>query len=134
MCIRDRLMTFTRQSNERIDDLITRFDVLKQRANDQGQLALSVEGLVWLLLRACQVSDHQLMTLLQPFGGRFPNTPAQYQQILVLLRRKGHILEHSPGNIAQQLRGPPRDSDPRAARNFFSGAPPSDYPTAAYPT
>ena len=37
------LMTFAWRPGERIDDLITCFDSVRQRANDAGQLALSVQ-------------------------------------------------------------------------------------------
>ena len=101
------LLTFSRQGQERIDDLISRFDTVRQAANNQGQLALSFQGLAWILLRACQVNDMQLMQLLQPFGGLFPSNQAEYAQLTTLLRRMGHIIERSPGNIAGLLRGQP---------------------------
>ena len=93
-------------ANERIDEVITRFDMLRQRAFDMGQLTISVTGLTWLLLRACEVSDTQLLQLLGPFQGRFPQDEAEFSALKVQLRRMGHILEHSPGNIAASLRGP----------------------------
>ncbi|CAE7353799.1 RE1 [Symbiodinium sp. CCMP2592] len=93
-------------ANERIDEVITRFDMLRQRAFDMGQLTISVTGLTWLLLRACEVSDTQLLQLLGPLQGRFPQDEAEFSALKVQLRRMGHILEHSPGNIAASLRGP----------------------------
>ena len=39
------LMHFTRHGRERIDDLITRFDRIRQRANQEGQMTMSVQGL-----------------------------------------------------------------------------------------
>ena len=110
------LMNFHRQGQERIDALITRFDTIRQRANQEGQLAMSMQGLAWILLRACAVNDTQLMTLLQPFGGLFPADAAQYQQLCTLLRRMGHIIERSPGNIASQLRGGSSQT-----QSFFAG-------------
>ena len=98
------LMNFNRIGQERIDALITRFDTIRQRANQEGQLNISIQGLTWILLRACSVNDSQLMTLLQPFGGLFPATAEQYRTLCTLLRRMGHIIERSPGNIAGQLR------------------------------
>ena len=44
------LMTFRRQGNERIDDLLLRFDLVRSRANQEGRVALSTQGLAWLLL------------------------------------------------------------------------------------
>ena len=65
------LMNFERDGREPIDQLITRFDIVRQRANQQGQMTVSVQGLVWILLKACRVNDTQLMQLLQP-PWRFP--------------------------------------------------------------
>ena len=87
------IMNFRREGNERIDTLITRFDIVRQRANQQGALALPIQGLVWLLLRACGVDDTQLMSLLQPFGGLFPRDAPQYAQLCILLRAPlGHTV------------------------------------------
>ena len=79
-------------------------------------LAISIQGLAWILLRACSVNDTQLITLLQPFNGLFPSTQDQYNQLCVGLRRMGHIIERSPGNIASQLRG-----SSHHAPTFFAG-------------
>jgi len=61
------LFNFARPGNERIDELITRFDLIRQRSFDLGQLTMSVTGLAYILLRACEVSDSQLMQLLLPY-------------------------------------------------------------------
>ena len=99
------LMMFEKRRNERIDDLLTRFDVIRQRVAGQGGVInMNYEGLSWLLLRACQPNDQQLLMLLQEFQGRYPNTEAQFRIMTNTLRRMGHILENSPDNIAQQLR------------------------------
>jgi len=100
------LFNFNRHGSERIDDLLTRFDVLRERAEADGQMQINIQGMVWLLLRACHVTDQQLMALLQPFGGLFPADAAQYTILITHLRRMGHIVENAPGNIAQQLRRP----------------------------
>ena len=39
------LMAFDRRPNERIDDLITRFEGVIQRANTMGQMVLNMQGL-----------------------------------------------------------------------------------------
>ena len=98
------LLTFERQGAETVDNIINRFDVVRQLAHDQGQLVISVTGLTWLLLRAIGVSDQQLLTLLAPFNGVFPQNEAQLSQLKTQLRRMGHVLEHAPGNIASSLR------------------------------
>ena len=113
--ITDLLCFGRRSSYETVDDLLARFDILRQRAFDQGQLTMSITGLVWLLLRAVGVDDTQLIQLLQPFQGRVPQTEAELQALRVQLRRMGHVLEHAPGNIASSL----RDNNARGQRAFL---------------
>ena len=72
---------------------------------------MSVTGLAYILLKACEVSDTQLIQLLAPLQGRFPNDDQEFQILKTQLRRMGHILEHSPGNIAAALRG--RNAQPQ---------------------
>ena len=89
---------------EKIDELLTRFDITRQRAQEYGQLVISVPGLAWLLLKSCNVSDAQLLQVLTPFGGNFPQTEAELNVLKTQLRRMGHVLEGSPGNVAQALK------------------------------
>jgi len=65
------LMQFTRQGNEAIDVMISRFEILRQRAAVQGAMALNYEALSFLILRACRPTDQQLLNLLQPIRNRF---------------------------------------------------------------
>ena len=60
-----------------------------------------------LLLRACGCDQQQLLNILQPTMGRFPNTEEEFNAMQMILRRTGHILEGAPLNLAGQLRTPP---------------------------
>ena len=120
------------------------------RAQEHGQMALSVQGLSFVLLRSVGVNDTQLLQLLQPFQGQYPNNDAQFRALQQGLRRMGHILEHRPGNIAQMLgRGattsrafwfdssPPQQTDARAEDPWAGGNDPwsragADNNTATY--
>ena len=107
------LMQFRKNQGETIDNLITRFLSTKHRAEVGGvNMVLSVEGYSWILLRACGVTQQQLLSLLQPTNSRFPNTDDEFNALMMSLRRMGHILEGSIGNIASQLRAPPSSSFP----------------------
>jgi hypothetical protein len=97
------LMEFDRKPQERIDDLITRFEVTRQRAAEGGNMVMSVEGLTYKLLRACKVNDHQFMNLLLPTQGRLPQNDQELMNMFVALRRMGHVVEKSKDNIAQGL-------------------------------
>ena len=88
------------RQSEGMDQLLSRFDLVHQRAQDLGGFGMTPEGFSWLLLRACGVNDTQLLQLLHPLQGRFPQTLPQYRELQQGLRRMGHILEHSPGNLA----------------------------------
>jgi hypothetical protein len=110
------LMQFHRQPGEQIDGMLSRFMTLRHRAAQGGAgMIVSWEGYNWLLLRACGVNQNQLLNVLQPFQGRFPGTEAEFGAMQLTLRRMGHILEHTPLNIASQLRMAP-------TRSFFAGA------------
>ena len=113
------LFHFHRNRGETIDELLSRFMTLRFRAGQNGGAAMSWEGYSWLLLRACGVNASQLMTILQPFQNRYPNTEPEFNAMSVALRRIGHILEHAPNNIATQLRTP-------QASGWFVGAPSSE--------
>ena len=98
------LFNFSRHGNERIDDLLTRFDCINERAQAEGAMHVSIQGITWLLLRACHVNDMQFQQLLMPTGGLFPATADQFTALQLQMRRMGHIVENAPGNIAAQLR------------------------------
>ena len=70
----------------------------------EGGGQMSVESAAVLLLRACAVSAEQFQTLTQPFGLRLPATEAELAQTSHHLRRRGHIVERYPNNIASGLR------------------------------
>ena len=107
------LMNFHRHANESIDQLLARFRGIRWRAQQgAGNLTMNWEGYSWLILKACSPNSQQLITILQPFQGRFPSTEAEFDAMTLTLRRMGHVLENTYGNIASQLRTAP-------TRNFF---------------
>ena len=57
------LIGFHRQGRERIDGLLTRFDIVHHGANADGELRINAHGLAWILLGACQCNDQQLMQI-----------------------------------------------------------------------
>ena len=122
------LMNFHRLANESIDQLLARFRGVRWRAQQGGgNMAMNWEGYSWLILKACSPNPQQLITILQPFQGRFPSTEADFEAMSLTLRRMGHVLENAYGNIASQLRMAP-------SRNFFGwesgGNQPSQPPEA----
>ena len=65
---------------------------------------MSFEGYSMNLLSAIGVSDEQLLQITSRYQGRLPNAEADYQDMLRYLRRMGHILEGTPGNVGSVLR------------------------------
>ena len=98
------LLSFARRQGESIDSLISRFDITRSLARQEGGGALSIETASLILLRSCGVSSEQFQTLTQPFGLRLPSTEPEYSQLCHHLRRMAHIVERHPNNIASGLR------------------------------
>ena len=67
-----QLLDFTSRPGERIDSLLTRFDLARHEAQAVGAGIQNLHTLTTILLRAVRVTGQQVITLLQPFGGRMP--------------------------------------------------------------
>jgi hypothetical protein len=65
---------------------------------------MSWEGYTFFLLRAIGPTPQQLVQLLTPTGGRYPQTDAEFEALQTQLRRIGHIVENAPHNIGSYLR------------------------------
>ena len=130
-------MDFDRKASESIDDLLTRFEIVRHRATDTGNFQMSFEGIAYMLLRACRVNDQQFLMLTQPTGGRLPNNEPEYRNLFGALRRLGHVIEHRPDNIAAGLRGNGQGGR-GFSRNYLTNEPqeneePEANSTSAYP-
>ena len=98
-------MDFDTKHNECIDDVLTLFEVTRERAREVGNFNMSYEGISYMLLRACRVNDQQFIMLTQPTDGRLPNDEPGYRRLFTALRRLGHVVEHHRDNMAAGLRG-----------------------------
>jgi len=101
----NEFMAFARYPNERINQLLNRYEIVRTRAAREGNFGMSIEGCALQLLRVCHVNPQQLVQFLQPYGGRLPTTEQEFRDLLAHMRRIGHILEHSPNNIAAAIQG-----------------------------
>ena len=104
---------FARYPGETINAVLSRYANVRQRAQELGNFVQSIEACALQLLRACSCSPTQLMQFTAPFNGRMPSTEGEFLAMQANMRRVGHILEHSPNNIAQSLL-PPRQAKPGA--------------------
>ena len=99
------LLNFGRRQGEGTDTLLSRFEIVRQRARAEGGGAtVSTETASLILLRAVGVNHGQFQQLTQPFGFRLPSNEAEYLQMCSAIRRLGHIVESHRDNIASTLR------------------------------
>ena len=75
------MLAFERHPNEPINTVLSRYELVRCRARDEGNFVMSVEGAALQLLRACQISPAQLMTLLQPLNNNLPVTEVEFRQL-----------------------------------------------------
>ena len=66
-------------------------------------MVLNWEGYSWLFLRAAGVNANQLIQLLQPYSGRFPNTQQEFEDMQPAVRRMARMIEGHRGNLAHSL-------------------------------
>ena len=97
------LLDFTSHPGERIDSVLTRFDMARFEAQSVGADIHNFHTMATILLRAIGVSGQQVLSLLQPLGGRMPRNQLQFDTLFNHLRSMGHILERSPNNIGNAL-------------------------------
>ena len=89
------MLAFARRPNGLINALLSRYEVVGQRAPAEGQFVMSIEGMRLQILRGRNVNSQQLIQSLQPFVGRLPTNDAQLVELTSSLRRAGHILERT---------------------------------------
>ena len=95
------MMAFTRLPHERIDEMIARFDTVRYRSRSVGNMPLSPRHAAWMLMQAMRISPQQWLTLLQPLQGGLPNTEQELDQLVLQIRRHGHIYEAGTLSIAR---------------------------------
>ena len=104
------MLAFARRPGDNINALLARYEVVRQRAANEGHFVMSIEGCALQKLRAVGIHANQLTTLHHQFGGRLPTNEVEYQMLITQVRRQGHIQEAAPGNIAAILQGPFRQA------------------------
>ena len=86
-------------SNESIDSCLTRFGVLRHRAQQRGGMVLNPTSLAYVLLNGLRLRPDQWDRALIATDGAMPVDDAQFQQLLDRLRRIGRMQEgqyHTP--------------------------------------
>ena len=116
------MMAFARRPGEPINSVLSRYEIVRQRAALEGQFHLPVEVCALQIFRAIGVGPQQMLPILQPLSGQLPTTAQEFNMVCMNLRRYGHITENAPGNIGQALHGPFRQARPGAYFGDAAGA------------
>ena len=95
------MLTFQRHPGEPINMALSRHELARSRARDEGNFVMPIEGAALQLLRTCQVSPAQLMMLLQPLNNSVPATEIELRQLQDRMSRIGHVIEYIPTNVAR---------------------------------
>ena len=91
-------MCYRRGAREDIDQAITRFDILHNRAHNHAHFQASPAVLAFLLLMNLGISPRQLPTLFLTWGGEFPTTDDQITRMKATIRQNAHMIENHPNN------------------------------------
>jgi hypothetical protein len=127
------LFTFHRQANESIDACLIRYRLTRWRAATGGaQAAMSWEGYSFFLLKAIGPSPQQLVQLLTPTGGRYPQTDQEFGALETQLRRIGHIVENAPHNLGSYIRSQRQSNQHFAIDSWTGDQWPTDGDSQAY--
>eukprot|EP00959_Pyramimonas_sp_CCMP1952_P323012 6758903-Pyramimonas_sp.AAC.1 len=91
-------MSFRRMPGEDIDTTLGRFASLQFKVGAEGNLDLGPGGFAWLLLTGLRIPPSEWVNLLIGFRGNLPADDQQFNELLGLIRRVGHVHQH--GGIA----------------------------------
>ena len=103
---------FTWQDKEGMDDVLARWELVKYRSGNAGNLTMSEAGWSWILLSVLRIPAHKWDIILQPTRGALPSNVQEYQEMIAYLRRTGHQNDH---------RGNGGDSMKNVRQPFFVG-------------
>jgi hypothetical protein len=110
-------LQFTRQQGESTDQAISRYEILRYRAETLGKIQLNEVALSWLLLTALRVPVSSWSILLYPFTGNLPTTPAEFTNFTQYLRRNGHLYDRNNNSLAS------------SGSTYYTQDCPEEYPT-----
>lgn len=94
------LWAFDKYPGENINELLVRFQVVRDRAAREGNFQMTSGGSALQIIKAAGISSTQLIALAQPFGGRLPTNEQELDAMCSRMRRTYHSIEGHPGNIA----------------------------------
>lgn len=101
-------LSFRRQPGEGIDNVLVRFDILRNRAQARAGFAVTWTGLSWLLLQSLGLHAEMWDRLLAPVGGPMPQNEFDLGGLMERIRRLFRLKEGRMNyNGAQGAMGDP---------------------------
>ena len=77
----EEYMSFKRKSGESINELITRFEMVREKAQRLGRIAENIPAIAQRMLIQFGPTPEELNQLLGPYGTRIPATEPEYQHM-----------------------------------------------------
>ena len=100
------LMGFVRGHQESTDGVLARFEILLNRAEQQGGVVFGPQVKSWLLLSHLRIPRSSWFTLLSPTLGMLPSDAQEYIDFAQYLRRNGHLYDKTPADSQKTLAQP----------------------------
>jgi len=127
LSVMTEMLSFARRPNESINAVLSRYELVRGRARNEGMFVMTVPGCALQLLKALNIDGQQLIPLLQPFNYSLPATEEEFVRLQDTIRRIGHVMENTLNNIGQALR---HGNQPARQGEYFSGS--SDQPVQTF--
>ena len=87
------ILQFKRSPGEDTDGVVSRFEIVRERAHAGAGFDMSWVGFSFLLLTVLGISKAQWPLLLAPTQSALPRTQAEYNLFINYIRRQGHLYD-----------------------------------------
>ena len=95
------LYGFQKLPHENIDTMLTRWEIVMQRARTRANINIAPHHAAWMLLLALRIPAEYWVHVLGPTRGKLPADEVQYRAFTEYLTRFGHIAENGAMNMMQ---------------------------------
>ena len=103
------LLTFRRLSGETIDNVLSRYELVRNKALATQSMQLGVGVMSWLLLTHLEIPKAAWTTLLLRTDGRLPANDGEFRALLDQIKRQAHLMERThagPKSLEEGWRQP----------------------------
>ena len=97
---------FHRRNGESIDEMLSRYEITRERATNEGGIQTDPRQCAVQLMRVLHIQPTYLPQLLLFNNGELPNNEGALNQMCQNIRRDYHIFEHVRGNIGSTINNP----------------------------